>query len=400
MARKENDRGLLRIWQEASGSGEDGMMQLMQGVIQRVLSEELTSFLEADPHERSEKRKGYRNGYKPRTLKTRLGRMELMVPKDREGRFQTELFERYQRSEKALMLGLVEMYLQGVSTRKVKAITEALCGLDISRSQVSRLTKGLDKEIGIWRSRELEKEYPYVVVDARYEKVRINHEVVSQGVLLVVGIRTDGYREILGTWVADSESEASWSEVFKELKGRKLKGVRYIVSDDHAGLRNAIDRHFQGVVWQRCQVHFIRNILSQVNKKDRAQVAEKLREITHAQSRESALKRIEESVDEFAKTHPKVSEILEEQGEEILAVYQLPVWHRRSMRTTNMLERYNQELKRRTRVIRIFPDQTSCLRLVTALAMEMTEEWIGRRYLIFEDEVTNQKSLVEDMMAA
>jgi putative transposase len=390
----------LRIWQEATGIGEDGMLHLMQGVVQRVLEEELTSFLEAEPHERSEMRKGYRNGYKPRTLKTRLGRMELFVPKDREGRFQTELFERYQRSEKALMLGLAEMYLQGVSTRKVKAITEELCGLDISRSQVSRLTKGLDEEIGLWRSRELEREYPYLVVDARYEKVRINHRVVSQGVLLVVGIGSDGYREILGTWVADSESEASWSEVFKELKERKLKGVRYIVSDDHAGLRKAIDRHFQGVVRQRCQVHFIRNILSQVSKKDRAQVAEKLREITHAQSRDSAQKRIEEAIDEFEKTHPKVAEMLEDQGEEILAVYELPVWHRKSMRSTNMLERYNQELKRRTRVIRIFPDQVSCLRLITSLAMEMTEEWMGRRYLIFEDEVSEQKSLVEDMMAA
>ena len=246
MARSEDVKGLLGIWQEATGEGEDGLLMLMQNVVQRVLEEELTAFLQAEPHERTGERAGYRNGYKPRTVTTRLGRMELMIPKDREGHFQTELFERYQRSEKALMLSLVEMYVHGVSTRKVKAITEALCGLDISKSQVSRLAKGLDEDVQAWRYRRLEKDYPYLVVDARYEKIRINHQVVSQGVLLVVGIGSDGYREILGTWVADSENETSWSEVFKELKERGLNGVRYVVSDDHAGLVKAIGRHFPG----------------------------------------------------------------------------------------------------------------------------------------------------------
>jgi len=213
MARGDDVKGLLGIWQEATGEGEDDLLKLMQHVVQKVLEEELTAYLQAEPHERTEERAGYRNGYKPRTLTTRLGQMELMVPKDREGKFQTELFERYQRSEKALMLSLVEMYVHGVSTRKVKAITEALCGLDISKSQVSRLAKDLDEDIHAWRFRKLDKEYPYLVVDARYEKIRINHQVVSQGVLLAVGIGSDGYREILGTWVADSENETSWSEV-------------------------------------------------------------------------------------------------------------------------------------------------------------------------------------------
>jgi putative transposase len=398
MARGEDVKGLLGIWQEATGEGEDGLLMLMQDVVQRVLEEELTAHLQAEPHERTEERAGYRNGYKPRTLTTRLGRMELMVPKDREGRFQTELFERYQRSEKALMLSLVEMYVHGVSTRKVKAITEALCGLDISKSQVSRLAQGLDEEIHTWRFRKLEKEYPYLVVDARYEKIRINHQVVSQGVLLVVGIGSDGYREILGTWVADSENEASWSEVFKELKERGLKGVRYVVSDDHAGLVKAIGRHFQGVLWQRCQVHFVRNLCSLVSKKDRSRIIEMLREITVAQGYVTSRKRMDEAIEELEKSHPRVARMLEEYGEDILTVYQLPVWQRRGMKSTNMLERYNQELKRRTRVVRIFPNQESCLRLVTALAIEMTEEWLGRRYLIFEDEVSVRKT--EDLLAA
>jgi len=329
---------------------------------------------------------------------TRLGRMELLVPKDREGRFQTELFDRYQRNEKALMLSLVEMYVHGVSTRKVKAVTEALCGLDISRSQISKLAKGLDEEVRAWRSRPLTKPYPYLVVDACYEKIRVNHQVLSQGVLLVVGIRADGYREILGTWVADSESEASWSEVFKELKDRGLRGVQYVVSDDHAGLCKAIERYFQGCLWQRCQVHFMRNIISQVSKKDRAKVIEMVREIMTAQSYESARKRMDEVIEALEKSHPKVALLLEEHGEEVLTVYQLPPVHRRFMKSTNMLERYNQELKRRTRVVRIFPHQESCLRLVTAMAMEMSEEWMVRRYLILEDEVSTTSP--KEMLAA
>jgi len=398
MARGVDVKGLLGIWQEATGVGEDGLLKLMQDVVQRVLEEELAAFLQAEPHERTEERMGYRNGYKPRTLTTRLGRMELMVPKDREGRFQTELFERYQRSEKALMLSLVEMYVHGVSTRKVKAITEALCGLDISKSQVSRLAKGLDEDIHAWRFRKLEKDYPYLVVDARYEKIRINHQVVSQGVLLVVGIGSDGYREILGTWVADSENETSWSEVFKELKERSLTRVRYIVSDHHAGLVKAIGRQFQGILWQRCQVHFLRNIRSMVSKKDRPRIMEMLKEITAAQTYATARKRMDEAIEVLERSHPGVGQMLDDHGEEILTVYQLPVWQHRGMKSTNMLERYNQELKRRTKVVRIFPNQESCLRLVTALAIEMTEEWLGRRYLIFEDEVSVRKT--EDLLAA
>ena len=386
MARRGQDSGWLALWQEACAQGEDGFRRVLEVLVQRMLEEEMTAFLGAEPYQRAEGRQGYRNGHRRRRLKTRVGTLELLVPQDREGRFRTELFQRYQRNEKALVLALMEMYVQGVSTRRVKKITEALCGLEISKSQVSALARALDEEVAAWRSRPFEKAYPYLVVDARYEKVRRGPRVTSQAVLLVVGIDEEGYREILGTWLADSESEATWSEVFAELKERGLQGVCYVVSDDHQGLRAAIDRYFQGALWQRCQVHFVRNVLARVARGERARVLELLRAITQSPTAEEARRRLQEAAEALRVKYPRVAEMLEEEGEEILAVYQLPVEHRKRMCSTNMLERYQQELRRRTRVVRIFPNEGSCLRLVTALAIEASEEWLGRRYLRMETE--------------
>ena len=383
---KKEDTGILGILQASSGNGEDPLKALLRHTIQQVLEEELTAFLKAEPYTRSEERRGYRNGYKPRTLKTRVGRLELMVPKDREGRFQTELFEKYQRNEKALVLAIIEMYVRGVSTRKVKKITEELCGLEISKSQVSTLAKGLDKEVGTWRMRPLKKRYPYLVVDARVERIRRDGSIVPQSTLIVVGIDNEGYREVLGVWCADSESEASWSMVFRELKERGLHRVSYVVSDDHTGLTNAIACQFQGTIWQRCQVHFIRNVLSKVPKKDRDLVLALLRDITGASSLESARNRLNEAVETLHASHPKAADLLDKHGEEMLAVYALPTHHRKRMRTTNMLERFNEEIKRRTRVVRIFPNEQSCIRLVSALAMEENENWMERKYLTMETE--------------
>jgi len=378
---KKEDSTLVELIQASSGTGDDPLQALLRHTIQQVLEEELTAFLNAEPYTRTEERRGYRNGYKPRVLKTRVGRLELMVPKDREGRFQTELFEKYQRSEKALMLAIAEMYVQGVSTRKVKKITEELCGLEISKSQVSTLAKGLDAEIGAWRKRPLMKGYPYLVVDALYEKVRQGSSIVSRGVLTVTGIDDDGYREVLGVWCADTESEASWSQVFRELQERGLAGVEYVVSDNHRGLVEAIHRNFQGVQWQRCQVHFIRNVLGMVRKKDRKRVLALLREITGASCLESAVSRLHEAVDTLAGTHPKVADLLDGHGEEMLAVYALPDHHRKRMRTTNLVERLNEEFRRRTRVIRVFPNETACVRMVSALAIEINDEWMERKSL-------------------
>ena len=385
MARKEQGIGIVSGWQEGLG-GEDFLRELVQRTVQQVLEAEMTSFLGAESYQRNDVRRGWRNGFKPRTLKTRVGELELMVPKDRDGQFQTELFERYQRSEKAFVAALLQMYIEGVSTRKVTAITEALCGLEVSKSQVSALTQKLDAEVAEWRMRPLSDEYPYLIFDARYEKVRRGGSVVSQGVLVAIGVSAAGYREVLGCWVAESESEASWGAVFSELKQRGLRGVRYVVSDDHAGMVRAIERHFQGAVWQRCQVHFVRNALSLCGRQQRPLVLRLMKLVTETATREAAKAALAAAIAELEKKAPKVARLLEEHGEEILGVYALPEAHRKRMRTTNMLERQNQELKRRTRVVRVFPHEQSCLRLIAALLMETNQEWMGRIYLRMEEE--------------
>jgi len=385
MARKGQGIEIVSGWQAGLG-GEDFLRGLVERTVQQVLEAEMTSFIGAETYQRNDVRRGWRNGYKPRTLKTRIGGLELMVPKDRDGEFQTELFERYQRSEKAFVAALLQMYVEGVSTRKVTAITEALCGLEVSKSQVSALTQKLDAEVAEWRSRPLTEEYPYLIFDARYEKVRRGGSVVSQGVLVAIGISAAGYREVLGCWVAESESEASWGAVFSELKQRGLRGVRYVVSDDHAGMVRAIERHFQGAVWQRCQVHFVRNALSLCGVQQRPMVLRMMKAVTESATREAAKAALAAAIIEFEKKAPKVARLLEAHGEEILGVYALPEGHRKRMRTTNMLERQNQELKRRTRVVRVFPHEQSLLRLIAAMLMETNLDWMERIYLSMEEE--------------
>ncbi len=358
--------------------------EIVERVLQEILEAQMTDHVGAAPYERTEKRTGHRNGYKPRTLKTRVGTLNLLVPQDREGTFSTRLFARYQRNEKALVLALMEMYVEGISTRKVKEVTEALCGTSFSKSLVSRLAGDLDAELGVWRSRPLEaRTYPYLFVDARYEKVRVGHRVVSQGVLIVSGVREDGFREILGVEVADTESEATYQELFRSLKARGLKGVELVTSDDHPGLEAAIARHFQGASWQRCQVHYVRNLTKLVPRTKRKELTAALSGVFTAPTREVALKLVEQLADQWRqKGYPKVAEHLEENIEDCLACLAFPESHRQRIRTTNALERLNQEIKRRTRVVRIFPNREACLRLVTALVVEQSEEWItGRRYL-------------------
>jgi putative transposase len=362
--------------------------KIVERVLQELLESEMTEHIGAAPHERTNARKGHRNGYKPRTLRTRVGTLNLLVPQDRQGTFSTRLFSRYQRNEKALVLALMEMYLEGVSTRKVKEVTEELCGTSFSKSLVSSLAGSLDSELEAWRMRRLEaKAYPYLFVDARYEKIRVDGRVVSQGVLIVSGVRDDGFREILCVEVADTESEATYHELFRSLKTRGLGGVEFVVSDDHKGLKAAIERHFQGASWQRCQVHYARNLLGMVGHARRKELAAELRSIFAATTREQAFRIASEVADRWrGKSHEKVACHLEEHIEECLACLAFPESHRRRIRTTNGLERFNQELKRRTRVVRIFPNRESCLRLVTALAVEQSEEWLtGRRYLDMEE---------------
>ena len=362
------------------------LRQIVERVLQEVLEAEMTQHVGAAPYERTDARKGHRNGYKPRTLRTRVGTLNLCVPQDREGTFSTKLFCRYQRNEKALVLALMEMYLEGVSTRKVKDVTEELCGTSFSKSLVSSLAGRLDSELRAWRSRALEAEgYPYVFVDARYEKVRVGSRVVSQGVLVVSAVRNpDGLREILAVEVADTESEAAYHELFRSLKSRGLNGVELVISDDHEGLEAAVARHFQGASWQRCQVHYARNLLGIVSYASRKELGADLRAIFAAPAREQALRIASSAAEKWRKKRgrEKVAEHIEEHPEECLTCLSFPESHRRRIRTTNGLERLNQEIKRRTRVVRIFPNPESCLRLVTALAVEQSEEWVtGRRYL-------------------
>jgi transposase-like protein len=360
------------------------LKEIVERVLQELLEAEMTEHVGAAPYERTTERKGHRNGHKPRTLRTRVGTLNLLVPQDREGTFSTRLFSRYQRNEKALVLALMEMYVEGVSTRKVKDVTEELCGTSFSKSLVSSLAGRLDAELESWRSRPLEVQgYPYVFVDARYEKVRVDRRVVSQGVLIVSGVRYDGFRELLGVEVADTESEATYQELFRSLKRRGLSGVELVISDDHEGLKAAIARHFQGASHQRCQVHYARNLLGMVSYARRKELAADLRAIFAAPDREQALQIASSVAEEWRKKgNERIAKRIEEHVEECLTCLAFPESHRRRIRTTNGLERLNQEIKRRTRVVRIFPNEESCLRLVTALAVEQSEEWItGRRYL-------------------
>ena len=380
------------------------LREIVERILQEFLEAEMTEHVGAALYERTTERKGHRNGHKPRTLRTRVGTLNLLVPQDREGTFSTRLFSRYQRNEKALVLALMEMYVEGISTRKIKDVTEKLCGTSFSKSLVSSLATRLDSELQAWRSRPLEAEaYPYLFVDARYEKVRVGHRIVSQGVLIVSAVRApEGFREILGVEVADTESEATYHELFRSLKERGLSGVELVISDDHEGLKAAIFRHFQGASWQRCQVHYARNLLGMVGYAKRKDLAAQLRAIFAATSRDTALRLASELADRWRESHPKVAEHLEEHVEECLSCLAFPESHRRRIRTTNGQERLNQEIKRRTRVVRIFPNRQACLRLVTALCVEQSEEWeTGRRYLDMgelEEQRREQREVVEGVM--
>jgi putative transposase len=373
---------LLDGVREALVDQPDFMREIVQVALNRFLEAEMTEHLRAGSYERSEARVGYRNGFRTRMLRTRVGTIELSVPMDRDGSFQTELFRRMERNEQALVLSLMEMYLEGVSTRKVRDVTEKLCGVSFSKSTVSRLVVELDADLAAWRDRPLTAAYPYLFVDARYEFVRSGSRVVSMGALVVVGVREDGRREILGARVAPTESEATYEELFRSLHARGLRGVRLVVSDDHAGLVKAIRKHFQGVEWQRCIVHYMRNALARVAKHQAEGLKQDLRMVFDAPTRAWAERVMVSVVERWAVTHPGLAGWLEESLGDCLTFLSFPESHRRRLRTTNVLERFNQELKRRTRVVRIFPNPESCLRLVSALCMEKSEEWVaGRVYL-------------------
>ena len=361
---------------------DQGLQGLVETVLNQVLEAQVTEQIGARPYERSAGRKAYRNGSRTRTLTTRVGPLVLHVPQVRDGSFSTTLFARYQRSEQALVLALMEMVLNGVSTRKVATITEELCGTRFSRSTVSQLCKALDARVQAWNERALDTQaYPFVIVDALVVKVRRDHAVRATSALIVSGVNAQGRREILGLSLGDSESEGTWTDMFAWLKRRGLHGVEVLVSDDHAGLVKAAQRAFQGVIWQRCQVHLQRNVLGRTPRHLRAQMAAGLRRIFQAEDRAAAHMAFAVLATALAGKADRALTILEEGLEDALAVLVLPEPYRVRLRTTNGMERLNEEIRRRERVIRIFPNEASALRLIGALLAEHHEGWsTGKRY--------------------
>jgi putative transposase len=374
---------------------EDFVRAAVQSLVQAALEAEMTEALGAGKGERSEGRLGYRSGYYSRALITRVGALELRIPQDRQGRFSTELFERYQRSEKALVGALAEMYVQGVSTRKVKAVTEALCGHEFSASSISAINKSLDESLQAFSERRLEDAYPYLILDARYERVREGGIIVSQAVLVAVAVDWEGRRQILAIDLANRESRSSWRDFLLGLRQRGLSGVEFVVSDDHAGLRAAIREVLPEAVWQRCYVHFLRNALDYVPRKVDDDCLRELRWVYDRRDLAEVRRDIAAWLAKWQTKYPKLCAWVEETMEETLSYYRLPLAHHKHMKSTNMLERLNQEIKRRTHVVRIFPNAESCLRLVRALAVEIHENWLeATRYLNMDHLREHKKQLL------
>jgi putative transposase len=360
----------------------DLLKVLVKEALEQVLQSEMTEFLGASPGERAEGRSGYRAGYYGRGLITRVGKIELRVPRDRNGEFSTALFERFQRSEKALVSALAEMYIQGVSTRKVKAITEELCGHSFSASAISAINKGLDEALTKFARRKLSEDYPYLILDARYEKVREDGVIQSQAVLVAIGINWEGKRQILGVELANRESQTSWREFLLALRQRGLAGVEFVASDDHAGLKKAIAEVVPEAAWQRCYVHFLRNALDYLPRKADDDCLQELRWLYERRNLAEAQRDLAAWLGRWQKKYPKLTDWVEENIGSTLTFYRLRRMHHRHLKSTNMLERLNEELRRRTRVVRIFPNAASCLRLTRALCAETHEAWLeDNRYI-------------------
>ncbi|MGV8025292.1 MAG: IS256 family transposase [Anaerolineaceae bacterium] len=361
--------------------GLDAVPELMRVLINNVMQVERSKYLQAGEYERTEERKGHANGYKPKTVRTRMGEITFAVPQVREGGFYPSALEKGLRSERALVATLAEMYVRGVSTRKVKAITEELCGVEISAMQVSRATAQLDGVLQEWRERPL-GEIMYLYVDALYEKVREAGQVRDAAVLVATGITSQGERQILGVSVSLSEHESHWKAFLKGLKERGMHGVKLVISDDHEGLGAARRAVLGSVPWQRCQFHLQQNAGAYVPKQAmRMEVAADIRSMFNAPDRKPAEEFLQAAIQKYAVTAPRLSAWMEDNLAEGFTVFDYPLEHRRSIRTTNSLERINKEIRRRTRVVGVFPNEASCLRLVSALLMEISEEWqIGKHY--------------------
>lgn len=399
MTKQKSTRAVIEIKELLTQDGD--FRGVLREIIQAALEAELTEYLGAGAGERTEERRGYRAGYYSRALVTRVGKLELRVPRDRDGGFSTQIFERYQRSEKSFVHALAEMYVQGVSTRKVKAITEELCGHSFSASTISSYAKRLDDELNLFARRKLTESYPYLILDARYEKVRVEGVIVSQAVLIALGVNWDGRKEILAVELASRESELSWKGFLERLIERGLHGVEFAVSDNHSGLKRAVREVLPYAVWQRCYVHFLRNAREYLPRKGDDDCLQELRWLYDRRDIHEAQRDLAAWVSRWESKYPKLCEWVEENIGETLSFYHLPRAHHKHLKSTNLLERVNEEIKRRTRVIRIFPSQESCLRLIRALTIEMHENWMeDSRYLNMSELTEHKKKRMEQLANA
>jgi len=384
MAHQQDDNVLDVVMQLLIENGFDGLADGFRILINEAMKVERSHVLKAQPHERTPDRLGYANGFKDKTVTTRLGAIPVKVPQVRGGvDFYPSSLERGLRSERAVKLALAEMYVQGVSSRRVTNVMEKMCGCEVSSTQVSRAAALLDEELGQWRQRPLGV-IPYLVLDARYEKVRRGGTVVPSAVLIAVGVGEDGKRSVLGVSVSTSEAETHWRDFLDSLLARGMKGVRYAASDDHAGLKAALNARLPGVPWQRCQCHLQRNAQAHVPKVAmRAEVAADLRDVFEAPDRNEADRRLRQYVEKYrGRGFTPLADWMEDNVPESLTVFVLPPQHRVKLRTTNMLEGLNKQIKRRTSVAGLFPNEASALRLVSAVVMEISEEWeTGKVYL-------------------
>ena len=375
---------------------DDSFSKLLEAILNQVLLAQSTEQLGAAPYERCEERSAYRNGFRDREFTTRVGSLTLRIPRHRNGNFSTSLFERYQRSEQALVLAMIEMVINGVSTRKIEHITEELCGKPFSKSLVSDLCKKLDPAVYAFQNRPLSGEYPFLCADAIYIKVREEDRVKSKSLLIATGVNREGYREIVGFYLSESESETSWDEFFTELIQRGLATPRLVTSDHHKGLVKAVRKRFPGSSRQRCQTHFSRNVLDKTPKTRQPQVKEDLRRVCEAVDMDSARQAKNDLLGKYSAKAAKAMDLMDESFDDITAVLSLPLRYRKRLRTTNGIERLNQEIRRRERVIRIFPNDASALRL-----MGQDEKWTtGRKYFdrdVYYDSVVTQENSDEQV---
>ncbi|MDX2180299.1 MAG: IS256 family transposase [Bryobacteraceae bacterium] len=375
MAHQADSTVTEAVVQLLNDNGLSHMGEAIRLLLNEAMRIERSQALQAEPYQRTDTRRGYANGYKPKTVETRVGPITFEVPQARGTSFYPSALERGVRSERALKLAIAEMYVQGVSTRKVTEVMRELCGLDVSSSQVSRAASLLDEELQAWRTRPL-GEFPFVFLDARYEKVRHGGSVVSCAVLIAAGIDPSGHRCLLGVSVSLSEADVHWRAFLAALQERGLYGVQLVISDDHAGLKSAREARFPGVAWQRCQFHLQQNAGHFAPRTAmRGEIAADLRAVFDAPDRLDADRRLRMAVDKYAASAPKLSAWLESDVPESLSIFAFPRWQRRRVRTSNMLERLSKEIKRRTRVATLFPNEAALLRLVTAVVMEISEEW-------------------------